>query len=40
MSSKKHYIELFHANVSFLYPPKGISTFSGGLEMEHWREKG
>ena len=35
-------INPFHANVPFLYPMKtfGFPTFSGTLEMGHWREKG
>ena len=35
----------FYANVPFLYPlktseTKGFLTFSGGIEIGHWREKG
>ena len=35
----------FHANILILYPQKtsenlGFLTFSGGIEIGHWREKG
>ena len=31
------WINPFHANVPFLYP---LKTFSEGMEIGHWREKG
>lgn len=34
IDNNQHCITPFHANVPFPYP------FSGGREMEHWREKG
>ena len=35
------WVNPFQTNVPFLYPLKtfGFLTFSGGLEIGHWREK-
>ena len=35
------WVNPFHTNVPFLYPLKtfGFLTFSGGLEIGHWRKK-
>ena len=35
--SLKNRINPLHANDPFLHP---LKTFSGGIEMGHWREKG
>ena len=36
---RRKLINQFHINVPFLYP-WGLLMFSGGIEMEHWREMG
>ena len=39
----KNFINPFHANVRFIHSIstiKSFLTFSGGIEIGHWREKG